>query len=101
VIAWERFMRESEHAAPSTVRRRLAALSSLFKHLVRHGEAARNPVAEIARPATWGGYRLNVEAIELWVEGEFRIHDRARWTRGFGRGPCGEAMNWSATRLQP
>ena len=44
-------MRESEHAAPSTVRRRLAALSSLFKHLVRHGEAARNPVAEIERPA--------------------------------------------------
>ena len=49
--------------------------------------------ADIARPASWGGYRLNVEAIELWVEGEFRIHDRARWTR--------EAMNWSATRLQP
>jgi site-specific recombinase XerD len=43
-------MRESEHAAPSTIRRRLAALSSLFKHLVRHGEAARSPVAEIERP---------------------------------------------------
>ena len=28
VIAWERFMRETEHAAPSTIRRRLAALSS-------------------------------------------------------------------------
>ena len=51
VIAWERFMRESEHAAPSTIRRRLAALSSLFKHLVRHGETARNPVVEIERPA--------------------------------------------------
>ena len=25
--------------------------SSLFKHLVRHGEAARNPVGEIERPA--------------------------------------------------
>src|ERR1039457_6999082 len=32
VIAWERIMREIEEAAPSTVRRRLAALSSLFKH---------------------------------------------------------------------
>src|SRR5258708_6908273 len=51
VIAWEGFMRESEGAAPSTVRRRLAALSSLFMHLVCHGEAARSPVAEIARPA--------------------------------------------------
>ena len=57
--------------------------------------------ADIARPATWGGYRLNVEAIELWVEGEFRIHDRARWTRGYGQGRGGEAMNWSVTRLQP
>ena len=34
VIAWERIMREQEGSAPSTVRRRLAALSSLFKHLV-------------------------------------------------------------------
>jgi pyridoxamine 5'-phosphate oxidase len=58
--------------------------------------------AEIARPATWGGYRLNVEAVELWVEGEFRIHDRARWTRGSGHGHgSGETMNWSVTRLQP
>ena len=51
VIAWERAMREAEHAAPSTVRRRLAALSSLFKHLVRHGHVSRNPASEVERPA--------------------------------------------------
>jgi integrase/recombinase XerD len=51
VIAWERYMRESEHVAASTIRRRLAALSSLYKHLVRHGHAARNPVGEVERPA--------------------------------------------------
>jgi site-specific recombinase XerD len=51
VIAWERAMREVERAAPSTIRRRLSALSSLFKHLVRHGHAVRNPVREIERPA--------------------------------------------------
>jgi integrase/recombinase XerD len=28
----------------------LAALSSLYKHLVRHGHAARNPVGEVERP---------------------------------------------------
>jgi site-specific recombinase XerD len=50
VIAWERIMREQEQAAPSTVRRRLAALSSLFKHLVRHGAATRNPVVDVQRP---------------------------------------------------
>jgi pyridoxamine 5'-phosphate oxidase len=64
-------------------------------------EEPESMTADIARPATWGGYRLNVEAIELWVEGEFRIHDRARWTRGYGHGRGGEAMNWSVTRLQP
>jgi integrase/recombinase XerD len=50
VIAWERIQREQEGAAPSTVRRRLAALSSLFKHLVRHGTAIRNPVVDVERP---------------------------------------------------
>jgi integrase/recombinase XerD len=50
VIAWERAMRETEHAAPSTIRRRLSALSSLFAHLVRHGFAPKNPVREITRP---------------------------------------------------
>ncbi|RYF24008.1 MAG: hypothetical protein EOO77_01060, partial [Oxalobacteraceae bacterium] len=51
VIAWERIMREEDGAASSTVRRRLAALSSLFKHLVRHGAATRNPVVDVARPS--------------------------------------------------
>ena len=50
VIAWERIMREQEGAAASTVRRRLAALSSLFKHLVRHDSAGRNPVVDVQRP---------------------------------------------------
>jgi site-specific recombinase XerD len=51
VIAWERIMRETEEAMPSTVRRRLAALSSLFKHLVRYGYVGKNPVSEVERPA--------------------------------------------------
>jgi integrase/recombinase XerD len=51
VIAWERIMREIDGAAASTVRRRLAALSSLFKHLVRYGYAEKNPVSEVERPA--------------------------------------------------
>lgn len=51
VIAWERSMRETEAAEASTVRRRLAALSSLFKHLVEHGQTDRNPVAVVRRPA--------------------------------------------------
>jgi integrase/recombinase XerD len=57
VIAWERYMREVERAAPSTIRRRLAALSSLYKHLVRYSHAGRNPVPgrvrRIPRPRTF------------------------------------------------
>jgi site-specific recombinase XerD len=51
VIAWERIMRETEEAEPSTIRRRLAALSRLFKHLKRHNHVENNPVAEVERPA--------------------------------------------------
>jgi pyridoxamine 5'-phosphate oxidase len=52
---------------------------------------------EVPRPPYWGGFALEVEAIELWVEGEFRIHDRARWTRE----RRAARPRWTATRLQP
>jgi pyridoxamine 5'-phosphate oxidase len=55
---------------------------------------------DVPRPPHWGGYRLFPEAVELWVEGEFRIHDRARWTRALtDRENTG--ATWSVTRLQP
>ncbi|HEY0767010.1 MAG TPA: pyridoxamine 5'-phosphate oxidase [Steroidobacteraceae bacterium] len=57
----------------------------------------------IPRPPHWGGYRLWADAVELWVEGEARIHDRARWTRSLtaARGGSFRAGAWSAIRLQP
>jgi integrase/recombinase XerD len=57
VVAWERYMREVECSHPATIRRRLAALSSLFQHLVRYHLVANNPVREIERPAInrWEG----------------------------------------------
>jgi len=65
-------------------------------------EQQQDPGLHIARPPHWGGYRLWATAVELWVEGSARIHDRARWQRtltpragGFGAGP------WSVSRLQP
>jgi pyridoxamine 5'-phosphate oxidase len=64
---------------------------------------ARFATGEVPRPSFWGGYRLWAEAVELWVEGEARIHDRARWTRTLARGPDGgmQPGPWSVTRLQP
>ena len=57
----------------------------------------------VPRPPHWGGYHLWAEAIELWVEGEGRVHDRARWTRALAPQPNGffEAGPWTAARLQP
>jgi pyridoxamine 5'-phosphate oxidase len=61
------------------------------------------PGVTIPRPPHWGGYRLWIDAVELWVEGESRIHDRARWQRELLA--VGEMHSrfgpWTATRLQP
>ena len=50
VMAWERLMREEEAIQATTVRRRLAALSSLFAHLVKFDVVAMNPVRDVERP---------------------------------------------------
>jgi integrase/recombinase XerD len=49
VIAWMRIM-ESQDAKPRTVRRRLAALSSLFNHLIEQHVITASPVQTIKRP---------------------------------------------------
>jgi pyridoxamine 5'-phosphate oxidase len=69
------------------------------------GAAAADAPSDIAipRPPHWGGYRLWADAVELWVEGKARIHDRARWTRTLASA-AGDAVTtgpWSVTRLQP
>ncbi len=52
VTLWDEYMREHELPSPSsaTIRRRLSALSSLFKHLIRQTDVEVNPVREITRP---------------------------------------------------
>ncbi|MFZ9709063.1 MAG: pyridoxamine 5'-phosphate oxidase [Steroidobacteraceae bacterium] len=60
----------------------------------------------IPRPPHWGGYHVWVDAVELWVEGESRIHDRARWVRKLSEelsasGTPTVESGWSVTRLQP
>jgi pyridoxamine 5'-phosphate oxidase len=58
---------------------------------------------DVPRPPHWGGYRLWAESVELWVEGDARVHDRARWMRELTRQTDGSFKPgaWSATRLQP
>jgi len=56
----------------------------------------------VPRPSHWGGFRLWIEAIELWSEGANRVHDRAVWTRSLTRDSDGfRGGSWRATRLYP
>ena len=70
-------------------------------------DVATDPGVTIPRPPHWGGYHVWVETIELWVEGESRIHDRARWSRNLGAATGAEGAGafvpgpWSVPRLQP
>lgn len=84
----------------------VAAAAARFK-IPYSGPGSPEPASvtvPIMRPPYWGGFRLIVEAVELWVEGEFRIHDRARWTRlpAADALPEGEpGLRWRVARLQP
>jgi pyridoxamine 5'-phosphate oxidase len=78
----------------------LASRATLMKRVATH--AARFGT-QVPRPPHWGGYRLWPEAVELWNEGAFRVHDRARWTRSLVAGGDSSfiAGPWAATRLYP
>ncbi|HSQ69349.1 MAG TPA: pyridoxamine 5'-phosphate oxidase [Steroidobacteraceae bacterium] len=65
-------------------------------------EAARHGT-HVPRPPHWGGFRLWPRAVELWLEGPFRVHDRARWTRELDLSDPARPRPgpWQATRLYP
>ena len=58
---------------------------------------------EIPRPPHWGGIRVWANEIELWMDGEDRVHDRARWTRKLeiNKDDSFSVSKWIGTRLQP
>jgi len=50
---------------------------------------------DMVRPAHWSGFRIVPNSIEFWKDGEFRLHDRVRFTRDGADAP------WSSVRLYP
>ena len=50
---------------------------------------------DMVRPAHWSGFRIVPTSIEFWKDGEFRLHDRVRFTRD------GVDAPWRSTRLYP
>lgn len=55
----------------------------------------------IPRPPHWGAYRLYADRVELWVEGEYRIHDRICYTRSLTLEPNFLTSPWQWQTLQP
>lgn len=49
---------------------------------------------EVTRPDHWGGYRIIPDAIEFWIGGENRLHDRFRYH-------WKEDRPWKVERLAP
>jgi pyridoxamine 5'-phosphate oxidase len=66
-----------------------ALLAEVARVAAKH---PRNP----PRPAHWGGYRIRPVEIEFWSNGDFRLHDRFRWTR-----LKPDSTSWTVQRLNP
>ena len=49
----------------------------------------------VPRPPHWSGFRIVPTEIEFWKDGEFRLHDRVRFTRSDSIG------SWTRQRLYP
>ncbi|MBU2936206.1 MULTISPECIES: pyridoxamine 5'-phosphate oxidase [Pacificibacter] len=72
--------------------RPLVSKASLMEAVAKQGlKHGPNP----KRPPFWGGYRVVPTEIEFWAAGDFRLHDRFRWTRAT------EADSWSVSMLNP
>jgi pyridoxamine 5'-phosphate oxidase len=54
---------------------------------------ARYEGVPVPRPPWWGGYRIHPLEMEFWQEGEFRLHDRFRYSRS--------GTSWVLRRLHP
>lgn len=76
----------SDQSQPLKSRASLVAAAA--KAGVTHGV---NP----KRPPHWGGFRIFPLEIEFWADGDFRLHDRFRWSRENVDNP------WKVQRLNP
>lgn len=89
--------------ASRSLKSRLGALASRQSQPLSSRAALVAEVAKVTaqqgtspkRPPFWGGFRISPTEIEFWADGDFRLHDRFRWSREGRQGP------WKIERLNP
>ncbi len=92
-----------EYFATRSLKSRYGAWASRQSHPLESRTQLMVKVAQLTpklgpnpkRPPFWGGYRLRPLELELWSDGEFRLHDRFQWKR------ASLDADWSVTRLSP
>ena len=81
---------------------RLGAIASRQSRPLSGRDALMAEVAELSaryedgpvpRPENWTGFRIDPVAMEFWRNGDYRLHDRVRFTRNGER--------WDRSRLYP
>jgi pyridoxamine 5'-phosphate oxidase len=89
--------------ASRSLKSRLGAWASKQSEPLKSREALIAEVAKVSlvhgvspqRPEFWGGIRIRPLEIEFWADGNFRLHDRFRWSRE------SVGATWRIERLNP
>ncbi len=102
-ISREEGRQADEYYASRSLKSRLGAWASRQSESLSSRGALMAEVARVTaqhgtnptRPPFWGGIRLTPLEIEFWADGNFRLHDRFKWTRQ------GVDNEWKISRLNP
>jgi pyridoxamine 5'-phosphate oxidase len=85
--------RPPAHRVQTLVSRQGEPIEDLAPLRARHAHLLAAMEAPPACPPDWGAIRVSPHAVEFWLEGEDRLHDRLLYER--------DGAGWSITRLAP
>ncbi|MEN9723655.1 MAG: pyridoxine-5-phosphate oxidase [Pseudomonadota bacterium] len=75
----------------------IASRDFLMKRLAHYDALFQNKT--IPLPEHWGGFLLQPDRLEFWIDGEFRLHDRFEFVRRLNA--RGTLQGWMRQRLSP
>lgn len=93
----------SAQSEPLADRAALRAKADRLASELRGDASGGGAEPKYPRPPHWGGFRLWIRALEFWIEGDGRFHERVRYERSLTAAEAGafEPGVWSRQPLQP